>query len=91
MTGGMAKYEIGKDGASRLIRVFMRPKDEKNLTYDEAEAKKVILDGFISPEYAGKAGYSIDPFKAAEKILADHYGSAKMVESDYEWRPRIRY
>lgn len=69
----------------------MRSKDEKNLTDDEAEAKKAIIKGFHSPEYVGKVGNSIDPFKAAEKILADHYGSAKMVESHYEWHPYIRY
>ena len=53
--------------------------------------KKATCKGFLSPEYVGKVGNSIDPFKAAEKILVNHYGSAKMVESHYEWRPYIRY
>lgn len=92
MSGGMAKYEIvGIDGSRRNTRFFLRPIDEDALTTDEIEAKGVICRGFLSPEYAGKVGCSIDPFKAAEKILADHYGSARMVESNYEWRPYIRY
>ena len=91
MTGGMAIYEIGENGSLRAVRVFMRRKDEKNLTDDEAEAKEAILEGFLKPEYAGKVGNTIDPFKAAEKILAERYGYAKMVEAHYEWRPNIRY
>lgn len=92
MIGGMAKYEIvGIDGFRRNTRFFLRPIDEDVLTGDEIGAKGVICRGFLSPEYAGKVGNSIDPFKTAEKILADHYGSAKMVESNYEWCPHIRY
>ncbi len=92
MIGGMAKYEIvGIDSSRRNTRFFLCPIDEDTLTSDEIEAKGVICGGFLSSEYAGKVGNPIDPFKAAEKILADHYGSARMVESNYEWRPYIRY
>lgn len=91
MTGGMAIYEIGENGLRRTVRVFMRPKDEKNLTDDEAEAKEAILEGFLKPKYAGKVGNAIDPFKAAEKILTERYDHSRMLEAHYEWRPNIRY
>ena len=91
MAGGMAKYEIGAGERSRIVRVFMRPRDEKNLSGDEIKARDAILGEFLKPEYAGKVGNSIDPFKAAEKILARRYGRAKMVEANYEWRPNIRH
>lgn len=37
MAGGMAKYEIGAGERSRIVRVFMRPKDEK--TYRAMKSK----------------------------------------------------
>lgn len=52
----------------------------------------MVSEGFCQPKYSGKVGRSIDQFKAAEEILAEHYGSAKMVEANYSWEPnRIRY
>ena len=91
MPGGMAVYEIKKGDSVERARFWMRPKDEKRQTPFELEARKIVLDGFLQDGASGRIGYTIDPFKAAESILADHYGYAKMVEADYEWRPRIRY
>ncbi len=91
MTGGMARYAIGRGEHVKAVRIFMNPKDEKDLSAEEVEARDAVLEGFLRPEYAGKVGNSVDPFKAAEAILADHYGYAKMVEAHYEWRPKVRY
>lgn len=87
--GGMAVYEIAHGEAFAKIRYFIVPADEKDMMALEIEASEVICSGYeeMDDVVAGR----VDPFKVAEKILADHYGSAKMVESDYEWRPRIRY
>lgn len=91
MAGGMAKYEIGTGEPRIVVRVFMRHRDETSLSSDETEAKNAVLEGFLKPEYAGKVGNTLDPYKVAEKILAMRYGYAKMVEAHYEWRPNIRY
>ncbi|WP_449138084.1 hypothetical protein [Slackia sp.] len=91
MAGGMAIFEIGENGSRRAVRVFIRPKDEKNLSDDEIEAKEAILEEFLKPEYAGKVGNTLDPYKITEKILTERYGHAKMVETHFEWRPNIRY
>ena len=91
MNGGMAKYEIGAGESRKVVRVFMRHRDEADLSRDEAEAKNAVLEGFLKPEYAGRVGNTLDPYKAAEDILAVRYGHAKMVEAHYEWRPNIRY
>ena len=66
-------------------------RDETDLSCDETDAKNAVLEGFLKPEYAGKVGNTLDPYKVAEKILAMRYGYAKMVEAHYEWRPTIRY
>lgn len=89
MSGGMAKYEIVKERENLTARYFIRPCDAADLTPLEIEVREVICSGYdeMDDVVAGR----VDPFKAAEKILADHYGSAKMVESHYEWRPYIRY
>ena len=89
MTVEMAKYEIGEGATRSTIRFFMRPKDEIGLSLKEAEARDVIVDGYL--KLGGRVGSTIDPFKAAESILADHYGYAKMVEACYTWKPRVRY
>lgn len=87
-----AIYEMA-DGARRFTaRLFECSNNSCNLTPDELEVEDVAMDGFCEPEYAGKVGHSIDMFKAAEEILANHYGEARMVEANYSWRPnRIRY
>lgn len=89
MTVEMAKYEIGEGAAHNTVRFFMRPKDESDLSLKEVEARDVIVNGYL--ELGGQVGSTIDPFKAAESILADHYGYAKMVEACYTWKPRVRY
>ena len=89
MRGGMATYEIGLGDDRKTVRFFEYPCDEKDMTLDETEAASVIEQGYDS--LAGKVGVTIDPFKAAERILAEHYGHARMVAADYEWRPRVRY
>lgn len=91
MTGGMAKCEIGTGESRIVVRVFMCHRDETSLSRDETEAKNAVLEGFLKPEYAGKVGNTLDPYKVAEKILSMRYGYAKMVEAHYEWRPNIRY
>lgn len=91
MTGGMAKFEIGTGESRKVVRVFMCHRDETGLSRDETEAKNAVLEGFLKPEYAGKVGNTLDPYKVAEKILAMRYCYAKMVEAHYEWRPNIRY
>ncbi len=89
MSGGMAKYEIAKKRENLTVRYFIRPCDAADLTPLEIEVREVIRNGYekMDDVVAGR----VDPFKAAEKILAEHYGSARMVESHYEWRPYIRY
>ncbi|WP_418862562.1 hypothetical protein [Slackia isoflavoniconvertens] len=89
LMGGMAKYEIAKERESLTARYFIRPCDAAALTPFEIEVREVIRNGYekMDDVVAGR----VDPFKAAESILAEHYGSARMVEADYEWRPRIRY
>lgn len=89
MSGGMAKYEIAKERENLTVRYFIRPYDAADLTPLEIEVRKVIRNGYekMDDMVAGR----VDPFKAVEKILAEHYGSARMVESHYEWRPYIRY
>ena len=89
MTGGMAKYEVGEGAARRVVRYFLRPKDALDLTPDEVEAREAIREGFLG--LSGRVGVTIDPYKAAESILAGHYGHARMVEANYDWRPRVRY
>ena len=89
MTGGMAKYEVGEGTARRVVRYFLRPRDADGLSPDEAEAREVIREGFLG--LSGRVGVTVDPYKAAESILADHYGYARMVEANHDWRPRVRY
>lgn len=91
MTGGMTKYEIGTGESRIAVRVFVCHRDETDLSCDETDAKNAVLEGFLKPEYAGKVGNTLDPYKVAEKILAMRYGYAKMVEAHHEWRPNIRY
>lgn len=87
-----AVYEI-TDGTRRFTVRFFNYSDEScKLTPEEIEADDIIGEGFCSKRYAGKVGYSIDLYKAAEEILAKHYGNAKMIEANYSWKPnRIRY
>lgn len=91
MMRGSAAYEIDLDGRVVEAHVFGGGYGKSALSPIDAEAHRVVMRGFCRPEYAGKAGYSIDPYKAAEANLAEHYGYAKMVEADYEWQPYIRY
>lgn len=91
MTGGMTKYEIGTGESRIAVRVFVCHRDETDLSCDETDAKNAVLEGFLKPEYAGKVGNTLDPYKVAEKILAMRYGYAKMVEAHHEWRPNIGY
>lgn len=86
---GMAIYEIGIENARKTVRYFLKPSDARDLTEDEEHARDVIRSGFL--DMSGKVGVTIDPYKAAESILADHYGYAKMVEAHYNWEPGIVY
>ena len=92
MMDGCATYEVRRGARTFLVRIFGSTGGEPVLSRDEEEALDAVMDGFCEDRFAGKVGYSIDPFKAAETILAEHYGYAKMVEADYDWWPnRIRY
>ena len=87
-----AVYEITGQNRRFTARLFDCSDESCRLTPDEIEVEDVVSEGFSQPKYSGKVGRSIDQFKAAEEILAEHYGSAKMVEANYSWEPnRIRY
>lgn len=87
-----AVYEIKGKNRRFTVRFFDCSDESCKLTPDEIEVEDVVSEGFCQPKYSGKVGRSIDQFKAAEEILAKHYGNAKMVEANYSWEPnRIRY
>ena len=87
-----ATYEIACGDRRFRARLFSCSDDSCNLTPEEIEVEEVVGEGFCDPQYSGKVGRTIDLYKAAEEILAKHYGEAKMVEANYSWKPnRIRY
>lgn len=87
-----AVYEIADGRRHFRARLFDCSDESCELTPEEIEVENVVGDGFCAPQYAGKVGRSVDQFKAAEEILARYYGAAKMVESNYAWKPnRIVY
>lgn len=87
-----AVYEITGGTRSFTARFFDCSDESCKLTPDEIEVEDVVSEGFCQPKYIGKVGRTMDQFKAAEEILAEHYGNAKMVEANYSWEPnRIRY
>ena len=85
-----AIYEVRHGGS--LARVTYSTGGSGNLSLGpfEQECKQVVCDGFLQME-DGEPGFNVDPYKAAESILADHYGYAKMIEAHYEWKPGIVY
>lgn len=86
-----AVYQIKPSPASVTVCYSVYADMGRALTEEESAVKKIVSNGFGTTKYRGKAGVTIDPYKAAEAILADHYGCAKMVEAHYEWRPNVRY
>lgn len=87
-----AVYEIVGETRSFTARFFDCSDESCKLTPEEIEVEDVIGEGFCDKRYAGKVGSSIDLYKAAEEILAKHYGDARMVEANYTWKPnRIVY
>lgn len=82
-----AKYEIGAN--KNVVRYFLTPQDNGILSQQELEVRDCIRKKLLN--VLVKSNKPIDPYKAAEKILAEHYGYAKMVEANYDWRPRVRY
>lgn len=68
-------------------RLFNSIAKSCELNADEIKAEDVIGERFCDKRFAGKVGFSIDPFKAAEEILAKHYGDARTVEANYSWKP----
>lgn len=87
-----AVYEITSGKRRFRARLFSCSDESCNLTPEEIEVEDIVGEGFCAPQYSGKVGRTMDLFKAAEEILARHYGSAKMVETNYSWTPnRIRY
>lgn len=86
-----AKYRIADNEVIRTARLYMSRPDDYELSPFELEIEKVIEERIIKPDLAGKYGYTIDPYKAAISILADHYGYAEMIETHYVWEPEIVY
>lgn len=87
-----AVYEITDAKRRFTVRFFNCSDESCKLTPEEIEAEDIIGEGFCDKKYAGKVGHSIDPYKAAEEILAKHYGEVRMVEANYSWKPnRIVY
>lgn len=87
-----AVYEITNGQRRFRARLFSNSDESCKLTLEEIEIEEIVGEGFCVPKYAGKVGRMTDLFKAAEEILAEHYGDAKMVEANYSWKPnRIRY
>lgn len=87
-----AIYEITDAKRRFAVRYFNCSDESCKLTPDETEVEDVVSEGFCQRKYIGKVGRSIDQFKAAEEILAKHYGDARMVEANYSWKPnRIVY
>jgi hypothetical protein len=86
-----AKYEIASNWQVQVARLYMSRPDDYELSPFEFEIEKVIEERIVKPDFAGKYGCTIDPYKAAESILAEHYGYAKMVEAHYEWEPGVVY
>lgn len=86
-----AKYRITNSEGVRTARLHMSRPDGYELSPFELEVERVIEERIMKPDLAGKYGYTIDPYEAAESILADHYGYAKMIEAHYEWEPGIVY
>lgn len=91
MMNGYSTYEIKRNGLLQQVKLYGYCPDVSNLSEIEWEVREVFSAGALNWEPLGAVGYSVDPYKAAEKILAEHYGYAKMIEPHYTWRPRIRY
>ena len=77
MTGGMTKCEIGTGESRIVVRVFMCHRDETDLSCDETDAKNAVLEGFLKPEYAGKVGNTLDPYKVDVIEYREWPGSAR--------------
>lgn len=88
---GYAKYEVMRDGEMDTARLYVSDPGDYEFSAFEQEVEKVIENRCCESDLAGRFGYTLDPYKTAETILADHYGYAKMVEAHYEWRPKVRY
>ena len=82
-----AIYEIASGDRRFRVGLFSRSDDSCKLTPEEIEVEEVVQEGFCVPQCSGKVGRTIDLFKAAEDILAKHYGDAKMIEANYSWDP----
>ena len=89
MSDGYATYEIKLNGSIKTIKLHF----DSPISHFESDLEEQIIDvvADYALEHNLKIGLTIDPFKAAEPILSEHYGYAKMVEANYEWRPRVRY
>ncbi len=90
VSNDFAIYEIMRSGEKESVRFSISEYDESNMTEAELEASNVVNEGYLLMT-DGEPGFYVDPYKAAESILAEHYGYAKMVESHYDWKPGIVY
>lgn len=82
-----AVYEIADGTRHFTARLFNCSDESCKLTPEEIEVEEVVREGFCVPQHSGKVGRTIDLFKAAEDILAKHYGDAKMIGPNYSWGP----
>jgi hypothetical protein len=82
-----ALYEIEKNDVIHKVRVFSCSINAT--TKLEKEVGEIVSDGYRKE--SGEVGFLIDPYEVAEKILADHYGYAKMIEKHYEWQAGVIY
>ena len=88
--GDHAVYLVGD--SDERVRIFMNWEDanDAGLSAFERSAMRAVEAGFDRPENFNLAN-DRDPYRIAESILAERYGSARMVEARYDWRPRVRY
>lgn len=91
MMTGSADYMVAIGERTERVTLYGALKKGQVLSDREKEIRDVVSDGFRGERYAGKAGNTIDPYVAAEQILSDHYGYARMVKADYRWVPGMRY
>ena len=91
MMQGSATYEITMGAKVEKVTLYGSIPEGHVLTDAEEAVLGVFRKGAINARPIGSIGYSVDPYKAAESILAEHYGYAKMVEAHYEWEPGVVY
>ena len=91
MNNEYATYKIKHGGRTDVARFYLYDPSDYALSEFEQEIEKIVVDYVTNKEQTAEIGNTIDPYKATEKILAEYYGYAKMVETNYNWRPGVVY